>query len=149
MANPSDTHRQDSNPNPTKTASPIPGLRHDPGISTEWSKEEQTILEDGLVNLCVIVNELMKGDDSASSAHHVKKLMLSYTCNHLMDECDVVNELQKDISLLCRTRDNILKIMNELNDMPDVMKQMPPLPFKLNEKLANTMLPYRPNLPMK
>ncbi|KAG8644413.1 hypothetical protein MANES_11G126577v8 [Manihot esculenta] len=37
----------------------------------------------------------------------------------------------------------------ELNDMPDVMKQMPPLPFKLNEKLANTMLPYRPNLPMK
>lgn len=36
----------------------------------------------------------MEGDDSASSAHHVKKLMLSYTCNHLMDECDVVNEVQ-------------------------------------------------------
>lgn len=27
-------------------------------------------------SLCVIVNELMEGDDSASSAHHVKKLKL-------------------------------------------------------------------------
>ncbi|KAF2300303.1 hypothetical protein GH714_011553 [Hevea brasiliensis] len=57
-------------------------------------------------------------------------------------------QLQENISLLCQTRDNILKIMSELNDMPDVMKQMPPLPVKLNEELGRTILP-RPNLPMK
>jgi len=28
-----------------------------------------------------------------------------------------------------------------LNDMPEVMKQMPPLPVKLNEELANSILP--------
>ncbi|XP_015583637.1 uncharacterized protein LOC8284759 isoform X1 [Ricinus communis] len=57
-------------------------------------------------------------------------------------------QLQENISLLCQTRDNILKIMNEMNDMPELMEQMPPLPVKLNEELADTILP-RPNLPMK
>ncbi|GMJ08468.1 hypothetical protein like AT3G07565 [Hibiscus trionum] len=50
-------------------------------------------------------------------------------------------QIQENIDLLCQTRDNILKIMNELNDMPDIMKQMQVLPVKLNEELANTVLP--------
>ncbi|KAK8663484.1 hypothetical protein V6N13_083301 [Hibiscus sabdariffa] len=50
-------------------------------------------------------------------------------------------QIQENIGLLCQTRDNILKIMNELNDMPDIMKQMQVLPVKLNEELANTILP--------
>ncbi|GJS17992.1 hypothetical protein Tco_0412464, partial [Tanacetum coccineum] len=29
-----------------------------------------------------------------------------------------------------------------LNDMPEIMKQMPPLPVKLNEELTNSMLPH-------
>ncbi|PON63562.1 hypothetical protein PanWU01x14_130360 [Parasponia andersonii] len=51
------------------------------------------------------------------------------------------HQVQDNLSLLCQGRDNILKILNELSDMPDVMKQMPPLPVKLNEELANTILP--------
>ncbi|XP_050214507.1 uncharacterized protein LOC126665680 [Mercurialis annua] len=58
-------------------------------------------------------------------------------------------QLQENIGLLCQTRDNILKIMNEMNDMPELMKQMPPLPVKINEELANAILPPRPNRPMK
>ncbi|KAK8510429.1 hypothetical protein V6N11_082468 [Hibiscus sabdariffa] len=50
-------------------------------------------------------------------------------------------QIRENIDLLCQTRDNILKIMNELNDMPDIMKQMQVLPVKLNEELANTVLP--------
>ncbi|XP_041009854.1 uncharacterized protein LOC121253967 [Juglans microcarpa x Juglans regia] len=59
-------------------------------------------------------------------------------------------QLQDNISLFCQTRDNIHKIMNDLslNGTPEVMKQMPPLPVKLNEELANSML-NRTNLPMK
>lgn len=57
-------------------------------------------------------------------------------------------QLPDNVSLFCQTRDNILTIMNELNDMPGVMKQMPPLPVKINEELANTILP-RSNLPMQ
>ncbi|KAE8694883.1 acetate--CoA ligase ACS [Hibiscus syriacus] len=50
-------------------------------------------------------------------------------------------QIQENIGLLCQTRDNIMKIMNELNDMPDIMKQMQALPVKLNEELANIVLP--------
>lgn len=35
-----------------------------------------------------------------------------------------------------------------VNDTPEVMKQMPPLPVKVNEELANSILP-RTNLPMQ
>ncbi|KAF9595703.1 hypothetical protein IFM89_003445 [Coptis chinensis] len=37
---------------------------------------------------------------------------------------------------------------SSLNDMPGIMKQMPPLPVKVNEELANTILP-RPTRPMQ
>ncbi|XP_023528200.1 uncharacterized protein LOC111791185 [Cucurbita pepo subsp. pepo] len=50
-------------------------------------------------------------------------------------------QIQDNIGLFCQTRDNILKIMSDLNEMPEVMKQMPPLPVKVNDELANTILP--------
>ncbi|OIW03757.1 hypothetical protein TanjilG_30033 [Lupinus angustifolius] len=50
-------------------------------------------------------------------------------------------QIQENINLFCQTRDNILKIMNDFNDSPEVMKQMPSIPAKLNEELANSILP--------
>ncbi|XVF31991.1 hypothetical protein REPUB_Repub17cG0043300 [Reevesia pubescens] len=50
-------------------------------------------------------------------------------------------QMHDNINLLCKTRDNILTILNDLNDMPEVMKQMPPLPVKVNEELVNSLLP--------
>ncbi|KAL5214950.1 hypothetical protein ABZP36_004102, partial [Zizania latifolia] len=54
-------------------------------------------------------------------------------------------QIQDNISLLCQTRDNILRVLKVLNplinDAPDIMKQMPPLPVKINEELVNSMLP--------
>jgi hypothetical protein len=35
-----------------------------------------------------------------------------------------------------------------INDAPDIMKQMPPLPVKINEELVNSLLP-RPTVPMQ
>ncbi|XP_039125740.1 uncharacterized protein LOC120261812 [Dioscorea cayenensis subsp. rotundata] len=49
--------------------------------------------------------------------------------------------LQDNINLFQQTYDNILTIMNEMNEMPEIMKQMPPLPVKVNEELANSILP--------
>ncbi|THU58987.1 hypothetical protein C4D60_Mb03t20250 [Musa balbisiana] len=58
-------------------------------------------------------------------------------------------KVQDNISLLlCQTRDNILTILADLNDMPEIMKQMPPLPVKMNEELANSILP-RTTVPMQ
>ncbi|KAK2432186.1 histone H2A deubiquitinase [Trifolium repens] len=56
-------------------------------------------------------------------------------------------QIQENINLLCQTRDNIIRIMNEMNDSPEVMKQMPPLPVKMNEELANSILPLPPHQP--
>ncbi|XP_050207143.1 uncharacterized protein LOC126656589 isoform X2 [Mercurialis annua] len=50
-------------------------------------------------------------------------------------------QIHDNLNLLSKTRDNILSILNDLNDMPDIMKQMPPLPVKVNEELANSFLP--------
>ncbi|KAK8556130.1 hypothetical protein V6N13_070199 [Hibiscus sabdariffa] len=56
-------------------------------------------------------------------------------------------QVQENIGLLAQTRDNLLKIMNAMNDAPDIMKQMPQLPVKLNLELANTILPPPPPPP--
>lgn len=36
----------------------------------------------------------------------------------------------------------MLTSIYSLNEMPDIMRQMPPLPVKVNEDLANTILPH-------
>ncbi|XP_057860974.2 uncharacterized protein LOC131069517 isoform X2 [Cryptomeria japonica] len=48
--------------------------------------------------------------------------------------------IQENIDLFCRARSNIATILNEMNDMPGIMSQMPPLPVKINEELADTIL---------
>ncbi|CAN7002561.1 hypothetical protein BRARA_E03194 [Brassica rapa] len=53
-------------------------------------------------------------------------------------------QIHDNVNILCKARDNILAILNDLNDMPEVMKQMPALPVKLNEELANSILPRPP-----
>ncbi|KAL6967885.1 hypothetical protein U1Q18_033694 [Sarracenia purpurea var. burkii] len=55
-------------------------------------------------------------------------------------------KIHENISLFCQARNNILTILSNttkcsLNDIPEIMKQMPPLPVKLNEELANSILP--------
>ncbi|KAA8550501.1 hypothetical protein F0562_002185 [Nyssa sinensis] len=50
-------------------------------------------------------------------------------------------KITENINLFCQARNNILTILNDLNDMPETMKQMPLLPVKLNEELANSILP--------
>lgn len=50
-------------------------------------------------------------------------------------------QTHENIGLFCQARDNILKILSNLRDTQDIMKQMPPLPVKLNEELADLILP--------
>ncbi|XP_043707958.1 uncharacterized protein LOC122657350 [Telopea speciosissima] len=57
-------------------------------------------------------------------------------------------QIQENINLFCQARDNILMILKDLNDMPGVMNQMPPLPVKVNEELVNSILPGT-TLPMQ
>ncbi|CAA2979580.1 histone H2A deubiquitinase (DUF3755) [Olea europaea subsp. europaea] len=62
--------------------------------------------------------------------------------------CCICMQINENINLFCQARNNILAILSDLNDMPELMKQMPPLPVKLNEDLANSILP-RSSLPKK
>ncbi|XP_018434645.1 uncharacterized protein LOC108806929 isoform X2 [Raphanus sativus] len=54
-------------------------------------------------------------------------------------------QIHENVNILCKARDNILAILNDLNDLPEVMKQMPPLPVKVNQELANSILPRPPH----
>ncbi|XP_059659949.1 uncharacterized protein LOC132306546 [Cornus florida] len=53
-------------------------------------------------------------------------------------------KINENFSLFHQARNNILTILNDLNDMPEIMKQMPPLPVKLNEELATSVLSHSP-----
>ncbi|XP_073048724.1 uncharacterized protein [Primulina eburnea] len=50
------------------------------------------------------------------------------------------HQIDENIGLLNQARENIYKILNNLNSMGQTMKKMPPLP-KVNEDLASTILP--------
>ncbi|KAD4178233.1 hypothetical protein E3N88_26824 [Mikania micrantha] len=52
------------------------------------------------------------------------------------------NQVHENIHLLCRVRRNIHDILSNLSDPPEKVKQMPPLPVKLNEDLLNSLIPY-------
>ncbi|XP_021301176.1 uncharacterized protein LOC110429447 [Herrania umbratica] len=196
-------------------------LRHNPGISADWTPDEQSILEDLLAKYAsdsIIVryakiamklkdktvrdvalrcrwmtkkengkrrkedhNSARKNkdrrekgsDSSAKSTSHLTtrpngpsyappmtpmdnddgisyKAIGGVTGELLEQNAQMFNQISANfaafqihdnINLLCKTRDNILTILNDLNDMPEVMKQMPPLPVKVNEELANSILP--------
>ncbi|XP_068666894.1 uncharacterized protein [Aristolochia californica] len=207
------------------SSGPAQALKHNPGLSVEWSAEEQSILEDGLnkyalettiVRYAKIAMQLhektvrdvalrcrwmnkkeigkRRKDDnvrknkekkekvtdpsSKPSSHLVMRpnappysmpmpLMdddeISYKAiggptGQLLDQnaqvfsqisANLANmQIHENISLFCQTRDNILTILNDLNDMPGIMRQMPPLPVKVNEELANSILP-RSSIPMQ
>ncbi|XP_057458110.1 uncharacterized protein LOC130748883 [Lotus japonicus] len=233
MANPSGNHQEqhvhahassaltgNSVPEASAVAVNIPNMKHNPGISLDWSPEEQAILEDGLskhvtesniVRYAKIAQLLQnktvrdvalrvrwmnkkenskrrKDDhnlsrkskdkkervsDSAAKPSHFPARSnvppyappmitmdnddgISYTAiggptSELLEQnAQALNQIsanlsafqiQENINLFCQTRDNIFKIMNDLCDTPEVMKQMPPLPVKVNDELANSILP--------
>ncbi|KAL1558729.1 hypothetical protein AAHA92_09159 [Salvia divinorum] len=193
-------------------------LRHNPGISLDWTPEEQSTLEDLLTKYaseaniiryakiaqalkdktvrdialrCRWMNKKENGkrrkDDNNSRRSKDKKEKAidslpksSQVANHsnglpyvqpmLMESDDGISynaiggvtgqlleqsataldkisanfsafKVHENIELFCQARTNILSILNDFNDLPEIMKQMPPLPVKLNEDLANSILP--------
>ncbi|XP_073057300.1 uncharacterized protein [Primulina eburnea] len=198
-------------------------LRHNPGISLDWTPEEQSTLEDLLaknasettiVRYAKIAQALQektvrdvalrcrwmnkkengkrrKDDQNSSKKNRDKKekitdslpkssqapnrsndppyvssmmsmdsddgisyKMIGGSCGQLLEQnaqaLDQISsnfatfKIHENINLFCQARNNILSILDDFSDMPEVMKQMPPLPVKLNEDLANTILPRTP-----
>ncbi|KAI3700339.1 hypothetical protein L2E82_44965 [Cichorium intybus] len=54
------------------------------------------------------------------------------------------HQVHDNISLLYQVQKNIQHILNNLSDTPEKLRQMPPLPVKLNEALFNYLLPQSP-----
>lgn len=50
-------------------------------------------------------------------------------------------QLQDNIDLFCRTRNNITAILNKMSNMPGIMSRMPALPLSINNELASSILP--------
>ncbi|XP_059434088.1 uncharacterized protein LOC132167197 [Corylus avellana] len=242
MANPSGNHQEASSSsfnghvaaggNPSNGNSGAPpenhAMKHNPGISLDWTAEEQAILDDGLLNFksesniiryakiaMLLQNKTVRdvalrcrwmtkkenskrrkeehnltrknrdkkervNDASAKPSPFPARPVPPFpppiipmdnddgisfkaiggaTGDLLEQNAKALNQISANISslqipeninLFCQTRDNIHKIMNELslNDTPEVMKQMPPLPVKMNEELANSIL-GRTNLQMQ
>ncbi|CAN6921927.1 unnamed protein product [Brassica oleracea] len=202
----------------------ISALRHNPGISVDWTLEEQSLLEDLLAKYaseptivryakiamkmkdktvrdvalrCRWMTKKENGkrrkedhssrkskdkkekttDSSAKSSSHLNvhpngpsyappmmpidtddgvsyKAIGGVSGDLLEQNAQMFNrvstnfsafQIHENVNILCKARDNILSILNDLNDMPEVMKQMPPLPVKVNQDLANSILPRPPH----
>ncbi|XP_019056684.1 PREDICTED: uncharacterized protein LOC104802318 isoform X2 [Tarenaya hassleriana] len=204
--------------NPTAETS---GMMHNPGISMEWTPDEQAILEDGLVRYASESNlsryakiamqlrnktirdvalrcrwmtkkesgKRRKEDRSLSRRGRDKKertvdasnssglvtqtnnqifapplvpTALGATSEVLRENEQMFNEisgnlaslkLKKNITHFSKVRDNIQKLLDNFdNDEPEMMKQMPPIPVKMEHELVNTIihfsgLPMQPSLP--
>ncbi|MBA0830754.1 hypothetical protein Goarm_015264 [Gossypium armourianum] len=79
---------------------------------------------------------------------------ISYTGELLEQNAQALNriseniaalQLQENIGLFCQTRENILKIINVLNDMPDAIRQMPQLRERIRDKMFNFLLSPSPH----
>lgn len=194
-------------------------LRHNPGLSLDWTPEEQSILEDLLAKYASetnvvryakiaqalkdktvrdvalrcrwmnkkengkrrkddhnsrknkdkkekVIDSLPKASQVANRSNnppYVQSLMsldsddgISYKAiggatgqlleknAHALDQISAnfsFFKIHENIDLFCQARTNILSILNDFNHLPEIMKQMPPLPVKLNEELANSILP--------
>ncbi|XP_073145160.1 uncharacterized protein [Henckelia pumila] len=201
-------------------------LRHNPGISLDWTPEEQSTLEDLLAKYasessqstivlyakiaqalqektvrdvalrCRWMNKKENGkrrkDDQNSSKKNKDKKekitdslpkssqvpnrsndppyvssmmsmdsddgisykMIGGSSGHLLEQSaqalDQISsnfasfKIHENINLFCQARKNIMSILEDRSDMPEVMKQMPPLPVKLNDDLAKSILPPLP-----
>ncbi|KAG6535487.1 uncharacterized protein LOC122017463 [Zingiber officinale] len=206
------------------TAAAAQALKHNPGLSIEWSAEEQATLEEGLskyasetILICYAKiamklhdktvrdvamrcrwmtkkenskrrkeehNLARKSKDKKERVSDASAKALSYIGTRPnvptypppmlpVDDDDIAYKdiggrtgellesnaeafskisanftnlkIQDNINLFCQTLDNILSVLKDLTDMPEIMKQMPSLPVKLNEELAKSILP-RPNM---
>ncbi|MBA0651560.1 hypothetical protein Goklo_018875 [Gossypium klotzschianum] len=213
MAYPPGNHQQEANHAPSSfngvhlnNGKPIPetwcpGLKHNPGISMDWTLEEQAILENGLqkhalepsvTRYAKIALELQNKTVrdvalrckwmtervhlSGNHTHFAAQPNLppyptpmipvdfndgiSYTAiggvtgelleqnaqslNRISENIAAL-QLQENIGLFCQTRENILKIINVLNDMPDAMRQMPQLRERIRDKMFNFLLSPSPH----
>eukprot|EP00262_Sarcandra_glabra_P003385 TRINITY_DN14063_c0_g1_i2.p1 TRINITY_DN14063_c0_g1~~TRINITY_DN14063_c0_g1_i2.p1 ORF type:complete len:250 (-),score=47.04 TRINITY_DN14063_c0_g1_i2:132-881(-) len=223
VGNPSNGNNGNSAATATENSAASSGqaLKHNPGLSMEWTAEEQSILQEGLTKYasesgifryakialllqdktvrdvalrCRWMTKKEGGkrrkeehnltrknkdkkekvaDPSAKPSNHLAarpnvppyalpmismdnddgisyKAIGGATGQLLEQNAQVFNQIsanlqayqiQENINLFCQTRDNILTILNDMNDMPGIMKQMPPLPVKVNDQLANSILP--------
>nr|CAB3487505.1 unnamed protein product [Digitaria exilis] len=136
-------------------------LRHDPGLAREWSPEEQATLDELLakyasdapvIRYAKIAMKLPEKTvrDVALRCRWMNKKESGKRKkeDHNSSRKSKDKKIQDNIALFCQTRDNILRVLKEINDAPELMKQMPALPVKINEELVNTMLP-RPTVPMQ
>ncbi|XP_027356182.1 myb-like protein Y [Abrus precatorius] len=228
MANPSGNHQEQTthvassfngNLAPDTSATAL-AMKHNPGVSLDWTLEEQAILEEGLslfasdTNLVRYAKIAQNLDNKTvrDVALRVRWMNKKETCKRRKDEHNLsrkskdkkekvsdlaarsshfaaqpsvspyapavmmmdnndgipheaiggpagelleqnsqaLNQIstnlaalqfQNNIKLFSQTRDNILKILNDLNEVPEVMRQMPPLPFKINETILSSILP--------
>ncbi|XP_033131196.1 uncharacterized protein LOC103831233 isoform X2 [Brassica rapa] len=53
---------------------------------------------------------------------------------------DYDEQVHDNIDLFCQTRNNLITIQNDMNNMSGLMSQMPPLPVAINDKLSATLL---------
>ncbi|KAF8080509.1 hypothetical protein N665_0937s0011 [Sinapis alba] len=49
-------------------------------------------------------------------------------------------KVHDNIDLFCQTRNNLITIQNDMNNMPGLMSQMSPLPVAINDDLSATLL---------
>lgn len=162
-------------------------LNYQQGMTnTEWTKIEDSILEEGLARYaslsklkqyakiqkllqnktirdvafrCQWINSMKKSTYPSTPGSVVNNAEDDMLCNKIgglagklleenmqafkqISNNFETNQIHDNIKYFSRVRDNILILSNKLSVMPEGITNMPPLSEKMNEELANIILPH-------
>ncbi|CAN4115787.1 unnamed protein product [Withania somnifera] len=135
------------------------GKRRKDDQNSRKNKDKKEIITDSVPKSTHVVATRANGPPYAQSVMSMDNDGISYkaiggTTGQLLEQNTqaldqissnfAVFKIEENINLFTQARNNILTILNDLNDMPEIMMQMPPLPVKLNDELASLILPARP-----
>ncbi|CAN6463487.1 unnamed protein product [Victoria cruziana] len=122
-------------------------------------RREKTLEPSSRTNICTfpqpslgtypfVMHQIANGNVLSSQA---MTPTMTTTTRHLLDENNqVFNQIaanlqaykvQDNIELFLHARNNITAILNDMNGMPGIMSQMPPLQVTINDELASTVIP--------
>ncbi|MQL78486.1 hypothetical protein Taro_010909 [Colocasia esculenta] len=130
-------------------------LQDSAGLAVDWSFDEQTLLEEGLVKYAnepnimryIKIAAMLKNKTvrdvalrcrwmTKKEAGKRRKQEEYYTGKKMKDK-----KLQENINLFFHMKNNVTTILNRMSEMPGIMRRMPPLPVSVDEELFSSLLP--------
>ncbi|KAF2605980.1 hypothetical protein F2Q68_00046077, partial [Brassica cretica] len=124
----------------------------DVALRCRWITDKQTGLSSRITSVLpdsMASYPLLMPFTSSSNKHITSEDLSGHAISLLEQNVRALSQIRANLSsykvhdnidLFCQTRNNLITIQNDMNNMPGLMSQMPPLPVAINDNLSATLL---------